>query len=448
MDDGSGMTCNEYIGTLAAPLTPAQCEVDLHFLYTIRNIGTLCGLVNQVTSIVDEDTTIISNSIADDLILPGDEFNFCPTEEKELQHGLIDVDICDLAGNLVPLALEVDHEGLDANGDLADFDLNAIVDLDYHNADFFEIEVDSIAECNLDDGSGMTCNEYIQTLVAPVSEDDCLVDLHFLYTIRNIGSLCGLIKQAKSVVDEDTTVISDSITGDLIMPGEEFQFCPTEEKELKHEIVDFNLCSFAGKLVPLSLEGWDVEVDLSNLGPGIGDGIDIGDLDIDLNLNIPFPELASPQCTAEPDNLAFGFTFQVEERRCSDSDNSQWSDFRRQLRSDNKNNSKKRSKGKGRGKGSVKEVKDCEQMVPTMPCDPWVEITSTNGKVDFSEYVSYGSQITISSENCDIEDLHILVKDTMGGQVVQKFSIDTTKVCIGDIFGILSLIGLDFVGPS
>ena len=292
----------------------------------------------------------------------------------------------------------------------------------------FKIEVDPDVECNMDDGSDMTCNEYIDTFDSPPTTEECIVDLHFLYTLRNIGTLCGLVNQVTSIVDKSSTLIN-SIEGDLILPGDEVDFCPTEELSLKHELVGVNICDLAGHSAPLSLEGFDVEVDLSAIDYEID--LDLEDLDVDVNIEIPeFPVVQCTDTVHEP----FEFTFQVMERTCSASNNSQWGDF---LRGRHRR-AKRNSRSKGKGKGSSK-AKDCDQTVSSMPDQPILEIRSTDGKVNFSQNVSYGSFVNISSDRCAIEDLHVMVKDSMGGQVIQQFSIDATQVCIGDTFGSLSL---------
>ena len=97
-----------------------------------------------------------------------------------------------------------------------------------------------------------------------------------------------------------------------------------------------------------------------------------------------------------------------------------------------------------KGKGSSAKTNDCNQNSALLPSEPWVEILSTDGKEDFSESVSYGSSIIISTDDRTIEDLHVKVKSRMGGQVVQEFFFDTTKMCTGDIFGILSVSGIKF----
>ena len=279
----------------------------------------------------------------------------------------------------------------------------------------------------MDDGSEMTCNEYIGKFDSLPTLEECTVDFHFLYTVRNIGTLCGLVNQVTSIVDKDSTLI-DSVEGDLIAPGDEVDFCPTQEMPLKHDLVGVNICHLADNTVPLALEGFDVKVDLTDID------FELDDLNLDLDLELPaFPQ---KQCT-DAEDTAFEFTFQIEERLCNDSDNSQWTDFR-------KDRLRRLSKKRKKGKGSSAKTNDCNQNSALLPSEPWVEILSTDGKEDFSESVSYGSSIIISTDDRTIEDLHVKVKSRMGGQVVQEFFFDTTKMCTGDIFGILSVSGIKF----
>lgn len=92
------------------------------------------------------------------------------------------------------------------------------------------MEVDRIAECNIEDGSGIW---HVTNNIPTISRRLQQKIAYFLYTIRNIGSFCGLSKQeTRSIIDEDTTTImSDRIACDLVpLVEKNLTFCPTDEK--------------------------------------------------------------------------------------------------------------------------------------------------------------------------------------------------------------------------
>ena len=113
--------------------------------------------------------------------------------------------------------------------------------------------------CIIDDGSNRSCNDYIENLPAPQTEQDCSIDLRFFYDFTNIGTICDDIYLFKTGIDgNDLTEFTPAFTD-----GDERYFCPGEQISIEEPKPGYDVCSLAGKEVP-----FDVEL---NLLPFVGE---------------------------------------------------------------------------------------------------------------------------------------------------------------------------------
>ena len=113
----------------------------------------------------------------------------------------------------------------------------------------FDVRMEDQVRCIIDDGSNRSCNDYIENLPAPQTEQDCSIDLRFFYDFTNIGTICDDIYLFKTGIDSQGL--------ESFPPGltdEERDFCPGEQLTIEEPKPGYDVCSLAGREVPFEVE--------------------------------------------------------------------------------------------------------------------------------------------------------------------------------------------------
>ena len=267
-----------------------------------------------------------------------------------------------------------------------------------------------IVRCIIDDGSDRSCGQYIENLPAPQTQDDCTVDLRFFYDFTHVGTICDDVYLFETGIDgQDLVAFTPDFTDD------ERYFCPGEELSIEELVAGYDICSLAGREVP-------VDVKLNGL-PANGSSV--------------FPSLAVAVCGDHGERIPtkpIAVTFLVSEScTCGNPDSpTRERNFRknRDLKRSNSNGMK--SKG-GKGKGTV----------TTMVCRTWMEFRTFNTSLVYAGFHEAGDEIAISGtptlDNMMV-DIYHLINGESPGVPVESFTIDPTCVQVGDTFGCLELI--------
>ena len=126
-----------------------------------------------------------------------------------------------------------------------------------HSISFFAFEMEDEVRCVIDDGSKRSCGDYILNLPVPQTQDDCIVNLVYLYDFTNVGTICDEVSVFSVEMDGESSKV---FTPDLT--PEERNFCPGNQLTIPDPVPGYDICSLAGREVTF-------DIDLNGL-PGRG----------------------------------------------------------------------------------------------------------------------------------------------------------------------------------
>ena len=113
----------------------------------------------------------------------------------------------------------------------------------------FNVDMRPEVRCIIDDGSDRSCRQYIESLPAPQTQEDCIVDLRFFYDFVNVGTVCDDVYLFETGIDgQDLAAFIPDFTDD------ERYFCPSEELSIEEPVAGYDICSFADREVPFDVE--------------------------------------------------------------------------------------------------------------------------------------------------------------------------------------------------
>ena len=120
----------------------------------------------------------------------------------------------------------------------------------------------------IDDTSGRTCSEYIENLPVPQTDEDCIVNLVYLYDFTNIGTLlCDEVELFTVEMDgQSPKVFTPALTPD------EREFCPGDQLTIPDPVPGSNICSLAGREVAFDVELNDLPASGSSIFPPLPTG--------------------------------------------------------------------------------------------------------------------------------------------------------------------------------
>ena len=122
---------------------------------------------------------------------------------------------------------------------------------------FFAFVMEDDVRCVIDDGSKRSCGDYILNLPVPQTQDDCIVNLVYLYDFTNVGTICDEVSVFSVEMDGESSKV---FTPDLT--PEERNFCPGNQLTIPDPVPGYDICSLAGREVTF-------DIDLNGL-PGRG----------------------------------------------------------------------------------------------------------------------------------------------------------------------------------
>ena len=294
---------------------------------------------------------------------------------------------------------------------------------------YFAFIMEDEVRCIIDDGTGRTCSEYIATLPAPQSQQDCIVNLVYFYDFTNVGTICDDV-EVFSVEMGDGQQAPKVFTPDLT--PEERDFCPGEQLSIPDPVAGYDVCSLASKEVC-----FDIELN--------------GMPDSGCSSFPPLPVAVCGENGERTPTTPTEMTFLVGESCTCDENDSNVVNVDcegavtttvipppslRLLRYNRSVKERKRSKGKGKGKGKGSIKVDV--------CRTWIEFRSIDdGSLLQSGFYKAGDEVTVEGDptvDRMTVDIYHLINDESPGVPVQSFSFYRTCVELNDQFGCMTLI--------
>ena len=283
--------------------------------------------------------------------------------------------------------------------------------------------------CLIDDGSGLTCSEYIENLPAPQTQQDCIVNLIYFYDFTNVGTICDDV-EVFSVEMDDGQQPPKVFTPDLT--PEERDFCPGEQLAIPDPVAGSDVCSLAGREVC-----FDIELnDMPDSGCSSFPPLPVAVCGVNGERTPTTPTemtfLVDESCTCDGNSANVDCEGTVTTTVTPPASRVLRESRNRILGTDSKRRSK--SEGKGKGKGSIK----------VGVCRTWIEFRSLDdGSLLQSGFYQGGDEITVGGDptvDRMTVDIYHLINDESPGVPVQSFSIDPTCVELNDQFGCMKLI--------
>ena len=324
----------------------------------------------------------------------------------------------------------------------------------------------------IDDTSGRTCSEYIENLPVPQTDEDCIVNLVYLYDFTNIGTLlCDEVELFTVEMDgQSPKVFTPALTPD------EREFCPGDQLTIPDPVPGSNICSLAGREVAFDVELNDLPASGSSIFPPLPIAVcgENGERTPTTPTEMTF--VVNDECICKIDSAVDGTSSAAvgcegsvttsvippslrhlrdnqtnkmnndngnndsngndndNDNNLNKNNNQRKANTKRNNSKGNKNNGNNKNKvqGKGgKGKGSI-----------NITCQTWIEIRSTDQILIHSGYHEGGDEISMS-RNPTLDrmtvDIYHLNNGESPSEPVESFTIDPTCVEAGDMFGCLEL---------